>query len=552
MNTSASNIKRLAHCALWIAMVCSTPFAQSVPFVLPVQTPSGPRGPVAPLGDLDGDGIPEFLVAVPGGTPSAPETGLVLVVSGNGGGIVHLLQAAPADQEFGSAVAPVGDLDGDGAPDFVVGAPGTGTSTQAGRVHAYSGASAQHLWTAVGSMPADGFGHALARFGDQDGDGVPDVFVGAPRDGTSAPLAGRCAVLSGVDGHVLVESFGANAGDMQGWAVSAASPGHILSHDPEPWVGLTQAGNGGAGMALRLSPSDLSVLAVVPGPQALDRFGASLTVLGDIDGDGIVDVLIGSDPMDATDTPTRPGFARVYSGADSALVREHASLVLGTGYGTTLAALGDVDGDDVPDYAIGEPLNDDGAPDAGALHVISGADGSIKSSLLGAAAGLHLGAHASGIGDVDGDGLQDLLTCSRDSTTETTWVTCISFTPWESLSNGTSGTHGIPKLIGRGGLLPDSQVSLILSQALENTGVTLCLGTQLVVDPVQGVVSPLPSDVIPLTTGESGCAQFDFSWPGGMPAGTKVYYQMRVEDPTGTAGEALSGTLSATAPGAVP
>ena len=67
-------------------------------------------------------------------------------------------------------------------------------------------------------------------------------------------------------------------------------------------------------------------------------------------------------------------------------------------------------------------------------------------------------------------------------------------------------------------------------------------------DPIHAVVTPLPETLEALATDADGKASHTYAWPSGMPTGTEIYYQVRVVDPGGSAGEALSNTIRATAP----
>ncbi len=536
-------MQKIFYACVWLAVVGPLQMtAQEVPFAASVSATQADVGAVAALHDIDGDGVVDFAVGLPSGTPGN-SVGVAEIRSGADGAVIRQLLAPTGADLFGSALAAAGDLDGDGTTDVLVGAPGTTSSSTAGRVSAYSGASGTLLWTAVGDSAGDLFGTAVGVFGDLDNDGTPDLMVGAPRDDAGGVDAGRVAVFSGDDGTELGEQLGVSAGDHLGQDL----PDPILmpDHEPDPMVAAPQTANGGTGYVLVLAPSDMSVALTISGAVADDRFGSSIEHLDDVDGDGTIDVLIAAVPAGA---PLRAPYLRVHSGATGLLIREHVATSTGTGYAEELSHVGDVDGDGQSDYAVGESLKSINGASSGAVHVYSGASGAKLHTIHGPGAGSLFGSDVEALGDVDGDDLADLLVVSTGPGSNEAMITCLSFTPWEAESNGTAGTYGVPDLDGRGGLLPGSQVLLELSNALESTNVVLVIGDALSVDPTHGVIAPVPQNLVALQSDGSGEATFSFTWPSVMPSGSTLYFQMRVDDSAASQNECLTNTLSGTAP----
>lgn len=144
----------------------------------------------------------------------------------------------------------------------------------------------------------------------------------------------------------------------------------------------------------------------VPGDARQDHLGASVAYLPDVDGDGVVDVLVGSpsDPFTGI-----PGRAAIFSGASRKQLFEWVGDGLGDALGASVASLGDVDGDGVADVAIGARFRSVGSAQGGAVFTYSGATGALLFSYLNATAHASLGASVAGLGDVDGDGFGDCL-----------------------------------------------------------------------------------------------------------------------------------------------
>lgn len=315
---------------------------------------------VAGVGDTDGDDVPDLLVGQPGSTPSA---GQARLFSGADGQLLAVLESSARDtwDGFGFALAGVGDLDGDGTPDFVVGQPSL-SGEESGAVRAYSGGDGGLLYTLTGDAPGDRFGQAVASAGLIDDDAVQDLIVGAP-DGAYT------RVFSGVTGAQLYHFPGlaagygrcvAGIGDLNGDGTDDVAIG-------TPALDTVDVMSGATGLLLRRY-------------DALGgAFGSSIAALGDIDGDAVPDLLIGS-PDDTLLEVEGCGTALVVSGDTGASLYKFFGHEPNAHAGAAVASLGDTDGDGLPELLLGTP--GDVVPGVGAAGSVAAYSGTLAASVL--------------------------------------------------------------------------------------------------------------------------------------------------------------------------
>ncbi len=312
---------------------------------------------------------------------------------------------APLD-ESGSAVAAAGDFDGDGHDDVLIGAyRNDAAAPDAGSAYLCSGVDGGLLATWRGSAAGDAFGFTLGRAGDVDGDGRSDYFVGAPEHtGGNGARSGCVALYSGADGHALAPLVGV-AGERFGWAVASMGDldgdGHV-----ELAIGAPRASGQGVdrGRVNVVNSASGATLYTRIGEATGDWFGAALAVLPDVDGDGAVELAIAADRHDRSGLDR--GRIYVCSGRDGREIARIDGDAAGDRFGYALSATADFDGDGRGELLVGAPWNDGGGVNAGriTLHAI---DGTRLFSLFGDAAGDLLGSAVAGLGDVDGDGREE-------------------------------------------------------------------------------------------------------------------------------------------------
>jgi len=312
---------------------------------------------VAALGDVDGDGVPDWIAGAPGAAPGGlADAGQAWVYSGATGLVLWGLDGPEAGGRFGAAVAGAGD--GDGLADFAVAAPDAapGGLPGAGRVSLYSGATGLALWSLDGLQVDGRLGHALAYAGDRDGDGRADLLVGEPG---AAPgglaAAGRVLTLTGLDGTEVQRTDGAEAGAQLGWAVASAGD---LNYDglADALLGAPGASPGGlmAAGAAYLRAGGGALIGQVDGVEAGARLGSAVAVVGDQDGDSRPDLLLGA-PEAEVGGAQAAGYAGLYAGGSGALLWRFDGALAGDRTGAAVGVAGELSGDRTLDFLVGAP-----------------------------------------------------------------------------------------------------------------------------------------------------------------------------------------------------
>jgi PKD repeat protein len=309
-------------------------------------------------------------------------------ISATSGGFTAQLEEM---DQFGRSIVNLGDLDGDGVSDLLVGAH---TDDDGGLDQGSVYVLFLHpngfvkSWQKISDLEGnfgghldkgDQFGRAAANLGDLDGDGVVDVAVSSNYDDDGGTNKGAVYVLFlNTDGTVKASQ-----------KISSTT--------------------GGLPVTMNLH----------------DEFGRSLTCLGDLDGDGVVDLLVGTPEDDEGGTNTGAmhvlflnpngtvkGYHRISKFTEGLAIKP------GDWFGFCSANLGDFDGDGVVDVAVGAVLDDDGGVNQGSCWILfMNPDGSVKESheideLEGGFVPLddidQFGTSVTSLGDLDGDGVTDI------------------------------------------------------------------------------------------------------------------------------------------------
>jgi hypothetical protein len=402
---------------------------------------------VGGAGDVNGDGYSDVIIGVPYFDRGQSNEGIVYVYYGSATGIVTntiwLAESNQASAELGKAVSSAGDVNGDGYSDILVGAPGYDNGqNEEGAVFVWhgslfgmgaNGTPGTANWQAEADQAQAFFGSAVATAGDVNGDGYSDVIAGAYGYDYSLGGEGQARVYYGSASGLAAASAWTAGSDQAGAAFgrSVGSAGDVNGDGySEVIVGAYKytAGETAEGRAFVYygAQSGLSSSAnwVADGDQAYASFGYAVGTVGDVNGDGYSDVIVGAYQFDHGDWPRdyNEGAAFVWYGSAAGLGAngnpENAGWLAdgdqaGAQFGYVVGTAGDVNSDGYSDVLVGSQAYNNGPVYEGRVFVYYGASGGpslmARWTAEGDQEGAALGSSAAAAGDVNGDGFADVI-----------------------------------------------------------------------------------------------------------------------------------------------
>jgi hypothetical protein len=299
-------------------------------------------------------------------------------------------EGAAVGDFFGNSVTSIGDANGDGYSDIVIGAPfaSPGGRSSAGTASVFfgsdSGVSATAARVLEGTAPGDQFGRFVASVGDANADGFGDLAVGAPFASPAArSSAGSVSIFHGASGGLSVSAVrlldGSVVGDRLGYSLAAAGDVNGDGYADLAVGTLATAPGSGTASVFHGTASGIGAAAtrVINGVSADDSFGRSIAGAGDVNGDGFADILvgaIGADPGGRMNAGTASLFHGGAGGTTAAAARVLEGVAPSDSFGSFVVGAGDLNGDGFSDVAVGAPSADPSSRmNAGTASIFHGA-----------------------------------------------------------------------------------------------------------------------------------------------------------------------------------
>jgi hypothetical protein len=442
---------------------------------------------VSNAGDINGDGIDDLIIGAPQNDPQQKSNaGASYVVFGskngfdstidistlNGSNGFTIIGATEGDTA-GRSVSTAGDVNGDGIKDLIIGAPFSDANGESsGQSYVIFGKSSFNSTVDLSNLDKtngfvikglnakDKLGYSVSSAGDINKDGLADLIIGAPnaytdnngKPGQSYVVFGKTSFdssfdltsLNGSNGFVIngnsVEDYSglsvSNAGDINKDGIN-----DLIIGAPQATPNGTNSGqayvvfgkNGGFNSSLDLNSLNGSNGFIING-QEDEKLGFSVSSAGDINNDGIDDLIIGAHDADPNNV-TNAGISYVVFGKNgnfdpnfdlSTLNGKNGFAINGiTAYensGWSVSGVGDVSGDGIDDLILSANNADPNGTSSGQSYVIFGKEGNFDSAInlsdIDGTNGFvingnfendNLGHSVSGAGDVNGDGISDLI-----------------------------------------------------------------------------------------------------------------------------------------------
>lgn len=356
----------------------------------------------AAIGDLDADGVNDWVVVAKGSTTHHFAAPMIYAISGATGATLH--QLAPPGGKGGKepaqalSFAGVGDADQDGFDDYLVGQV---NQSKRGSVYFISGKTGLPSHRLDAKTPGGWFGANLASIQDLDGDGIREWVVSAEREDANGRYnSGSLFIYSGRTRQRIATISGPQQKFALGRSLTVAGDLTGDGYD-ELVVGHREFGGTGSGSSVSIySTRSLSRLLTLQAPMPGDLIGGRIGMTGDTNGDGKPEILVRARSSGQFDR------IAMYSGGDGSLLRVVTNYTTTQGFGERSGGVGDIDGDGTDDFFVSAKLA--ATQSSGKVYFYSGATGAVLDQQVGGFMS-RFGDAVAASGQVNPNGSQDLL-----------------------------------------------------------------------------------------------------------------------------------------------
>lgn len=411
-----------------------------------VQSKGSLGSSVAYLGDINRDGYGDYVAgSALQDVNGLKDVGVAYVISGKTGAVVRTFTGISANDYFGHAVANAGDFDRDGVNDIIIGAYGTdvdyGNGTlvkDVGSISVFSGSTGALIYRKWGSQAKDYFGYSVAGGIEQPiytptptgilfptiitpsmwPSPTPGVILGGSP--TPTPVCSGGGVIVSGGGFICSISTTTPTPAPAFRSYSSSIVIYDSTYNSLPYIGIAVGSpladiDDGSGMLLKdagkvevFYGGGSTTYSQFSGDAAMGKFGSSVALAGDVNGDGRSDIVAG-----APSSNSATGYVKVISLSNNLTLNTLSGGNVGDSFGFSVSAAGDVNNDGFNDVIVGAYKKDSsGKQDVGSAAIYSGNTSQVLYEFTGDVVKDLLGFSVASAGDINNDGFDDVVVSS--------------------------------------------------------------------------------------------------------------------------------------------